>query len=188
MENVTQILALMEQGDPTASEKLLPLVYGELRRLASLRLSREAPGQTFQPTALVHEAYLRLVDVDQPQSWNSRAHFFGAAAEAMRRILIENARRKMTDKRGGEFERIDLRDEHAAWAKEARELLDLNEALVKLEAQYPRKAELVKLRYFAGLTEKEAAAALGISRNTASRDWTYARTWLYCELNRSEEK
>ncbi len=182
MNDVTQFLSALGQGDSSAAEQLLPLVYDELRRLAACRLARETPGHTLQPTALVHEAYLRLVDVDCPQAWSSRGHFFGAAAEAMRRILVENARRKLAAKHGGRLNRVALSDEHALEAKEAEALLDLNEALVRLEAHDPQKADLVKLRYFAGLSETEAATALNISRATASRHWAYAKAWLFCEL------
>src|SRR5436190_11560278 len=179
MSEVTQILNAIEQGDPSASEQLLPLVYDELRKLAARKLAQEKPGQTLQATALVHEAYLRLVDSKVIQRWDSRGHFFAAAAEAMRRILVENARRKARFKHGGQARRVELDD--ADWTEEppADELLALDEALAKFETEEPEKARLVKLRYFAGLTLEEAAAALGISRATASRHWTYARAWLY---------
>ena len=169
-----------------ASEQLLPLVYDELRRLAAARLAHEKPGQTLQATALVHEAYLRLVDVDQAQHWNSRGHFFGAAAEAMRRILVDKARRKNTAKHGGDWARIELPDIESTTGSKSDKLLALDEALTKLAAEEPEKAELVKLRYFAGLSGEEAAEALGISRTTASRYWTYARVWLYAELSDDE--
>ena len=182
MNDVTRILSAIEQGDPKASEELLPLVYGELRRLAKQRLAQEKPGQTLQATALVHEAYLRLVDGEEAQRWNSRGHFFAAAAEAMRRILVENARRKRAEKHGGRLERQDLDDVDIAAPAPSEDLLALDEALAKLEAEDPVKAQLVKLRYFAGLTEDEAASALGISRTTAQRHWRYAKVWLLDEL------
>ena len=186
MDDVTRILSAIERGDPQASEALLPLVYGELRRLARLRLSREAPGQTLQATALVHEAYLRLVGGEQAPGWNSRGHFFAAAAEAMRRILVENARRKRAEKRGGGRERHDLDGIEVAAPALSDDLLALDEALAKLEAEEPVKARLVKLRYFAGLTEAEAAKALEISDTTAQRYWHYAKVWLLAELRGGE--
>ena len=182
MNDVTHIMAQIESGDPQAAEQLLPLVYGELRRLARLRLAQEKPGQTLQATALVHEAYLRLVNPDDQRHWDSRGHFFSAAAEAMRRILVENARRKARIKHGGAFERVELPDFSLDGIHEADELLALEEALTRLTAEEPEKAELVKLRYFAGLKLEEAAEVLGISRATASRHWTYARAWLYNAL------
>jgi RNA polymerase sigma factor (TIGR02999 family) len=182
MSEVTRILSAIEQGDPRAAEQLLPLVYDELRKLAAQRLAQEKPGQTLQATALVHEAYLRLVDVDQAQHWNSRGHFFAAAAEAMRRILVEQARRKRRLKRGGECERRDLDDLEIAVQGPCDDLLALDEALTGLAQKHPEKAELVKLRYFAGLTVSEAAAVLGISTSTADRHWTYARAWLFRRL------
>lgn len=182
MSDVTRILSAIEQGYARAAEDLLPLVYDELRRLAAGRLARESPGQTLEPTALVHEAYLRLVDVDRAQHWESRGHFFAAAAEAMRRILVEGARRKRRPKHGGDRRRVDL--EKAGMVEPARcdELLAMDEALTKLAAEDPPKAELVKLRYFGGFTVDEAAELLGISRATAKRYWTYARAWLYSEI------
>ncbi len=183
MHELTQILSQIERGDQQAGEKLLPLVYGELRRLAAQRLSRESPGQTLQATALVHEAYVRLVDAEHQQKWDSRGHFFAAAAEAMRRILIDNARRKKSEKHGGELNRVELQEGDAIGGSCAFEdLLALDEALTSLAEQAPEKAKLVQLRYFAGLSLDEAAAALGISRATASRYWTYARAWLYDAL------
>jgi RNA polymerase sigma factor (TIGR02999 family) len=179
MSDVTQILAAIEQGDRQAADRLLPLVYEQLRRLASQKLAQEKSGQTLQPTALVHEAYVRLIDVNTEPQWENRRHFFAAAAEAMRRILIENARRKQRLKHGGALQRVELRDEDLAGAGASDDLLALDEALARLEKDDPAKAELVKLRYFAGLTSEEAAAALGISRATAARYWTYARAWLY---------
>lgn len=185
MNDVTRILSAIEQGDPKASEELLPLVYRELRRLAQQRLGREEPGQTLQATALVHEAYLRLVDGDGLQRWNSRGHFFAAAAEAMRRILVENARRKRAEKHGGQFERRDLDEVEIAAPAPSDDLLALDEALAKLEAEDPIKAQLVKLRYFAGLSEEEAAVVLGISRATVQRHWRYAKVWLLGEVQGS---
>ena len=182
MNDVTQILNALEHGDPQAAHQLLPLVYDELRRLAARKLTSEAPGQTLQATALVHEAYLRLVGPAQEQSWDSRGHFFAAAAEAMRRILVENVRRKRSLKQGGGRARADLDDVLLAAPEPIEDLLALNEALDQLAGKDPVKAELVKLRYFTGLTIKEAAAALGISNATAKRYWAYARTWLYQEM------
>jgi len=177
--DVSQVLAAIGQGETAASEQLLPLVYRELRRLATQQLSREKPGQTLQATALVHEAYVRLVDVEQQQRWESRGHFFAAGAESMRRILVENARRKLSLKRGGEFERVELREGDVAYDAPLGDLVALDEALARLERTSPEKANLVKLRYFAGLTLEQAAESLNISRATASRHWTYARAWLY---------
>lgn len=186
MSDVTRILSAIEQGDAAASEQLLPLVYDELRKLAALRLAQEAPAQTLQATALVHEAWLRLIgDGSQDQNWNSRGHFFSAAAEAMRRILIDNARRKRGPKQGGGLRRVNL-DAAASLAEERTppgDLESLDAALTKFAAAASRKAELVKLRFFAGLTIPEAASVLGISHATAERDWEYARVWLYCELS-----
>src|SRR5687768_12317507 len=187
MHEVTRILSAIQLGDPNAPRALLPLVYEELRKLASLRLTQEKPGQTLQATALVHEAYLRLVDVAQAQRWDGRGHFFAAAAEAMRRILIDNARRKARPKHGGNLERVNL-DEAAAVTGPAApidDLLALDEALTRLAVEEPAKAELVKLRFFGGLTIPQAAELLGISQATAERYWTYARVWLYAELERS---
>jgi RNA polymerase sigma factor (TIGR02999 family) len=180
MNDVTQILNAIEQGDPHAAQQLLPLLYDELRRLAAQKLRSEAPGQTLQATALVHEAYLRLVGGEQ--HWDSRGHFFAAAAEAMRRILVENARRKRSLKRGGGRAREELDEVQLAAPEPVEDLLALDEALEKLASKDPLKAELVKLRYFAGMTIEEAAAALGISTATAKRYWTYTRTWLYQEI------
>jgi RNA polymerase sigma factor (TIGR02999 family) len=190
MSDVTRILSAIEQGDPHAAEDLLPLVYDELRRLAARKLTRESPGQTLQATALVHEAYLRLVasgDASAPrdQQWNSRGHFFAAAAEAMRRILVERARHKRTLKAGGDRNRQELPDIEAAGAEPNIDMLALNEALEKLESQDRRKAELVKLRFFAGLTIEQAAQALDISTSTADNDWSYARCWLRLEIEGS---
>jgi RNA polymerase sigma factor (TIGR02999 family) len=186
MSEVTQILSAMEGGDPHAAEQLLPLVYQELRKLAAQKLAQEAPGQTLQPTALVHEAYLRLVGHDEAQHWNSRGHFFAAAAEAMRRILVDNARRKRRSKHGGDRQRIEL-DEGLEVGAPRNDLLALNDALTQLAAQEPVKAELVKLRYFAGLSIEEAAAVLGISPATAKRYWAVARAWLFAALSDSGE-
>lgn len=182
MADVTHILSEIEHGDPTAAERLLPLVYDELRKLAAAKLSNEKPGQTLQATALVHEAYVRLVDVDESQSWNGRGHFFAAAAEAMRRILVEQARHKGRLKRGGDQQRVDLDSACAVSEPPSLDLLALDEALTKLAAHEPAKADLVKLRFFAGLTMPEAASALGISLATAERYWTFARSWLYAEI------
>ncbi len=176
MSEVTRILSSIEAGDPRAAEQLLPLVYDELRKLAAHKLAQEKPGQTLEATALVHEAYLRLVDTDRVQNWNSRGHFFAAAASAMRRILIDQARRKQTEKHGGGRPRQELPDVAAPQADD--ELLALNEALEQLALEDPVKARLVELRYFAGLTSDQAAEVLGISASTADRHWAYARAWL----------
>ena len=181
MADVTQILAAIEQGDPHAAAELLPLVYEELRRLATARLADEKPGQTLQATALVHEAYLRLVGNETP--WNGRGHFFAAAAEAMRQILINRARDKGRLKRGGKRRRQELIELAEATTADPDELLDLDEALEKLAAAYRRCAELVKLCFFAGLNLDEAAAVLGISRSSADRDWAFARAWLFKALS-----
>ena len=186
MTEVTRILSSIEQGDPHAAEQLLPLVYDELRKLAAQKLAREAPGQTLEATALVHEAYLRLVDVERAQHWDSRGHFFAAAAEAMRRILIDSARRKKSRKRGGHLKRVEL-DENFTQTTSPDELLALDGALEKLAREDPVKAELVKLRCFAGLSHQEAARYLGISRPTADRYWAYAKTRLYCEIFEPEQ-
>jgi RNA polymerase sigma factor (TIGR02999 family) len=178
MSEVTRILSAIEQGDPVASAQLLPLVYEELRTLAAQKLAQEKPGQTLQATALVHEAYLRLVDVEQAQHWNTRGHFFAAAAEAMRRILVENARRKSSRKRGGDRRRIDLDSLEVAAPQGRDDLLALDEALSRLADADPQAAELVQLRYFAGLTVPEAAAALGMAPRTANFLWAYARAFL----------
>jgi RNA polymerase sigma factor (TIGR02999 family) len=185
MNEVTRILSAVEQGDTLAAERLLPLVYDELRRLAAQRLAQEKPGQTLQATALVHEAYLRLIGGNDAQHWNSRGHFFGAAAEAMRRILVENARHKRSQKAGGGWHRVELSAVEPSTNDSNQDLLDLNEALAKLEMKDPRKASLVKLRYFAGLTNEQAASALGISASTADNDWAYAKAWLRLEMQQS---
>ncbi|REJ94870.1 MAG: RNA polymerase subunit sigma [Planctomycetota bacterium] len=178
MSDVTQILQQIESGNLTGAERLLPLVYDELRRLAAQRLTNEKPGQTLQATALVHEAYVRLVDVEAPQNWDSRQHFFSAAAEAMRRILVENARRKRTLRAGGDYQRQEFIEDEIALPSPPDELLALDEALEHLNAKDSRKAKLVELRYFGGLTIAEAADCLGVSVATAERDWTYAKAWL----------
>jgi RNA polymerase sigma factor (TIGR02999 family) len=185
MNDVTQILSRIESGDPTASEQLLPLAYDELRKLAAQRLTHEKPGQTLQATALVHEAYLRLAGGAQARSWNSRGHFFCAAAEAMQRILIDNARRKRRPKHGGDRDRVEL-DDFLMTDERADQLVALEVALEKLAAESPEKANLVRLRYFAGLPHQEAANALGISRATADRYWAYAKVFLRCEMEDAE--
>jgi RNA polymerase sigma factor (TIGR02999 family) len=186
MSEVTHILSAVEQGDPHAAEQLLTLVYDELRKLAAEKMAEEKPGQTLQATALVHDAYLRLVDSEKPQHWDSRRHFFAAAAESMRRILIDSARRKHTAKHGGQRQRVNLDGVDVAADSHSTDVLAIDEALTKLATEDPVKAQLVTLRYFAGLSVQEAADALGISRATADRYWTYARTWLYCELGGRE--
>ena len=188
MADVTRILAAAERGDPGAAEQLLPLVYDELRKLAAQRLAGETPGQTLQATALVHEAYLRLVGSTQPQDWNGRGHFFAAAAEAMRRILVETARRKGRGRHGGGRTRIDL-DQVVAVGDDrgADDLLALDEALGRLEAEQPVVAAVVKLRYFAGMTAGQAAEGLGLSRRTADRHWAFARAWLFDALGGTAE-
>jgi RNA polymerase sigma factor (TIGR02999 family) len=186
MSDVTHILNAIEQGDPHAAEQLLPLVYDELRKLAAARLAREQPGQTLQATALVHEAYLRLVDSDPTPHWDSRGHFFAACAEAMRRILVEKARRKHRLCHGGQVQHHPLDDNEPAISSPVDELdlLALNESIDRLEAASPRKAQLVKLRYFAGFTLPEVAEMLGISQSTAEADWTYAKAWLRREMEK----
>jgi RNA polymerase sigma factor (TIGR02999 family) len=181
-EQVTRVLGAIEEGDQRAAEQLLPLVYSELRQLAAQKLSQETPGQTLQPTALVHEAYLRLVGGQNAQHWNSRGHFFSAAAEAMRRILVENARRKRSRKRGGDQVRRDLSSVDLAVPEEPEDLVALDEALDKLQATDQVAARLVHLRYFACLSVKEAAEVLGIAPRTADRMWAYARAWLHQEI------
>lgn len=186
MSDVTRILSKIESGDQQASEELLPLVYQELRKLAAAKLSNEAPGKSLQPTMLVHEAYLRLIDVDQPQEWNGRGHFFAAAAEAMRRILVDNARAKRAQKRGGQMQRVDLDPDLVTGDQSGADLVALDEVLSRLEAQWPEKAQLVKLRYFAGLTIPEASQALKISTATAERHWRFAKAWLLSQLSDSD--
>jgi RNA polymerase sigma factor (TIGR02999 family) len=183
MADVTQILSEIEHGDPAAAERLLPLVYEELRKLAAAKLANEKPGQTLQGTALVHEAYMKLVDGEKAQHWNSRAHFFGAAAESMRRILVDLARRKQRPKHGGNRQRVELDDVSCLTDDRANDLLSLHAALEKLEAESPEKAQLVKLRYFAGLSHQDAAEALKISRATADRHWAYAKVFIRCEMD-----
>jgi RNA polymerase sigma factor (TIGR02999 family) len=185
MNDVSQILSRIESGDSTASEQLLPLVYDELRRLAAAKLAHEKPGQTLQATALVHEAYLRLVGSAEGAKWDGRHHFFAAAAEAMRRILVENARHKRSQRAGRNWQRVELSEIEPAVPEPIVDVLALSEALEKLEARDTRKAALVKLRYFVGLTNQEAADALGISSSTADNDWAYAKSWLKLQLNRN---
>jgi RNA polymerase sigma factor (TIGR02999 family) len=185
MNEVTSLLSAIEQGEPKAAEQLLPLVYDELRKLAALKLAQEKPGQTLQATALVHEAYLRLVDQNEVQHWDSRGHFFTAAAEAMRRILVESARSKQRLKRGAGATKLPLQESLAIGVDRSHELVEIDEALTELEQHDAQAAALVKLRYFAGLEHQEAAAILGISRRAADRLWLLARTWLYRAL-RSE--
>jgi RNA polymerase sigma factor (TIGR02999 family) len=183
MSEVTRILSATEQGDPHAGAELLPLVYEELRRLAAARLATEAPGQTLQPTALVHEAYLRLVGTGQPDHWSGRGHFFAAAAEAMRRILVDNARRKKADKRGGQARRVPLDDADPGYCPDDEQLLALDEALTRLDAEDPQAARLIQLRHFAGLSVEDAAGAVGLSRSAAYEHWAYARVRLRCLLD-----
>ena len=182
MNDVTRILCAIDQGDPRAAEQLLPLVYEELRKLAAARLAQEKPGQTLQATALVHEAYLRLVGAVNSQRWDSRGHFFAAAAEAMRRILVDNARRKGRIKRGGALRRIDLESADLVTSAVPDDLLDLDDALTRLSAEEPEAAQVVKLRLFAGLSINEAAEMLEMSRSTAYDHWAYARAWLHSAL------
>jgi RNA polymerase sigma factor (TIGR02999 family) len=184
MNEVTRVLSAIEGGDPHAADQLLPLVYQELRQLAAQKLAQEKPGQTLEATALVHEAYLRLVDVDRAQHWNSRRHFFAAAAEAMRRILVEHARSRRSRKRGGGRERLDLEDVTVASPERPEDLLALDEALTRLAAVEPQAAELVHLRYFAGQTMSAAADLLGLSLRSTHRLWAYAKAWLLQELER----
>ncbi len=186
MNEVTRILSAVEQGDPHAAEKLLPLVYDELRKLAAEKLASERPGQTFQATALVHEAYLRLVDTEKVPHWNGRSHFFAAAAQAMRNILVDNARRKQREKHGGGRHRVALDEDIPAPSDDADELLALDEALSRLAAEDEEAARIVQLRYYAGLSIEEAAQALGISRAYAYRQWTFARAWLLQALSDAE--
>lgn len=178
MTEVTRVLAAIEQGDPGAADQLLPLVYNELRQLAAQKMAQEMPGQTLQATALVHEAYVRLVGGAVDQHWDDRGHFFASAAEAMRRILIDRARHKNSRKAGGGRRRLNLDDVELTLDEPNNELLALDEALQELEQKHPRKAEIVKLRFFAGLTTEQAAAVLGVSISTAENDWAYARSWL----------
>ena len=186
MSDVTRVLAAVERGDPRAAEQLLPLVYDELRKLAAQRLAAEKPGQTLQPTALVHDAYLRLVDVDEAQKWNGRGHFFAAAAEAMRRILVENARRKRRVRHGGGRKRLTLADLDLVVEPPDEDLLALDEVLGRLDAEHPEVAAVVKLRYFAGMTAAQAADALNLSLRTANRHWAFARAWLFDALGSAD--
>jgi RNA polymerase sigma factor (TIGR02999 family) len=191
MNEVTRILSALEQGDPHAAEQLLPLIYEELRKLAAQKMAQEAPGQTLQPTALVHEAYLRLVasgeaSTPRAQHWDSRGHFYAAAAEAMRRILVESARRKKRLRHGGAFERVELAEDMLATEGSPEDVLAVDDALAQLAATDPPTAELVKLVYFAGLTMEQAAETLGIAPRTAYRNWAYARAWLYRCLHGQE--
>jgi RNA polymerase sigma factor (TIGR02999 family) len=186
MADVTEILSQIEQGDPNAAEQLLPLVYHELRKLAAAKLAQEKPGQTLQATALVHDAYIRLVDVEKAQHWNSRGHFFGAAAEAMRRILVDQARKKQSQKRGGLKRQEPLERVEIAVPELSLDILALNEALERFERVDKPAADLVKLRYYAGLTIPQAAEALGISATTADRYWAYARAWLHAEVKKGD--
>jgi RNA polymerase sigma factor (TIGR02999 family) len=187
MHEVTRILSAIEQGDPSAAERLLPLVYDELRKLAAQRMAQEKPGQTLQATALVHDAYLRLVEGDNVQNWNSRGHFFAAAAEAMRRILVESARRKQRLRHGGGRARLDLEQLDLLDEPNSDSFLTLNEALERLAAEEMTVVEVVKLRYFAGFTIDQAAEVLGISVRTANRHWAYAKAWLYQQLNQLDQ-
>jgi RNA polymerase sigma factor (TIGR02999 family) len=184
VSNVTQILNAIEQGDPKAAEKLLPLVYDELRQLAAQKLAQEKPGQTLQATALVHEAYLKVAGAEGSRRWKDSSHFFRAAAEAMRRILVDRARQKQSLKRGGACQKVDLDSAMEAVENPSDDLVALDEALEILATEAPDKAELVKLRYFGGLTVEQASEVLGISRATADRHWHYAKTWLYTRLTR----
>jgi RNA polymerase sigma factor (TIGR02999 family) len=187
VSDVTRILQSIADGDPRAAEELLPLVYNELRSLAAAKMAQENPGQTLQATALVHEAYVRLVDVENAEQWDSRGHFFAAAAEAMRRILVDQARRKSSLRAGGERQRHDVDHVQVAAPRPSLDVLAIHEALSRFESIDPPKALLVKLRYFSGLTVSEAAAVLGISTTTADRHWSYARAWLHTELRKGDD-
>ena len=188
MKDVTRILSQIEQGDPSAAESLLPLIYKELRQLAAAKMARESPDHTLQATALVHEAYLRLIDKDTAKQWSSRGHFFIAAAEAMRRILIENARRRMTRKRGGSWQRILFDEAHCVTSISPDELLAIDDALSRLALEDEQAARLVKLRFFAGFSLPEAAELLEVSRSTAYEHWAYAKAWLRCELGDASDR
>lgn len=181
INDLTQILQAAQRGDAKAADELLPLVYGELRKLAAAKMANESPNQTLQPTALVHEAWLRLAG-NENQKWDGRAHFFAAAAEAMRRILIDNARRKKAAKHGGGLQPVDLEEIQLASAADDTQLLRINEALETLAADYPASADVVKLRFFVGMTNEQCAQALGISERTVKRHWTFAKAWLYDQL------
>ncbi len=185
MSDVTQLLNAAEAGDPKATEQLLPLVYEELRKLAAAKVAQEKPGQTLQATALVHEAWMRLVGSEEQKAWNGRAHFFGAAAEAMRRILVDRARQKARLRHGGGLERVDLENVNLATDDSDETVLAIHEALDALAREAPQKAEIVKLRYFTGLEHEEIAQALGISEPTVRRHWAFARSWLYAELKKN---
>ena len=187
MTDVTQILSQIEQGDPSAAEQLLPLVYDELRKLAAARMAHESPNHTLQATALVHEAYVRLVDADKAQHWDSRGHFFAAAAEGMRRILVESARRNGSLKHGAVYTRVDLSQVSSGEGPSPVDLLALDEALAELERHDSQAAALVKLRYFAGLSHQDATSALGVSRRVADRLWSLARAWLFRKLAESDQ-
>jgi len=187
MSDVTRILDAIGEGDPRAAEQLLPLVYGELRRLAAHKMALETPGQTLQPTALVHEAWLRLVG-NEDRKWNDRTHFFAAAAEAMRRILVDNARRKLTQRHGGGGQRVEMPEIASAVTEQDDKVLAVNDALEKLAQLDPAKAELVKLRYFVGMTIEQASEAMGISERTAKRYWTFARAWLSEEIRAQQKR
>jgi RNA polymerase sigma factor (TIGR02999 family) len=187
MSEVTRVLSAIQEGDPRAAKQLLPLVYDELRKLAAQKMAQESPGQTLQATALVHEAYMRLVDVERAPQWDSRGHFFAAAAEAMRRILVDRAREKGCAKRGGDLKKLNIDAIDLATTATPDQLLALDEALAKLAVSDPTAARLVELRYFTGLTIEEAGKAIGISTATAYRHWNYARAWLYSELQGSAE-
>jgi RNA polymerase sigma factor (TIGR02999 family) len=186
MTNVTQILQQIENGEPSAADRLLPLVYSELRKLAAAKLARERSGQTLQATALVHDAYIRLVDVDKAQHWDSRGHFFAAAAEAMRRILVENARRKSREKHGGNLHRVELGDADVAITASDERLLAIDDALNDLAREDPQAAALIKLRFFVGFSISESADVLGISRTNAYEQWAYARAWLRCQVEEQD--
>jgi RNA polymerase sigma factor (TIGR02999 family) len=188
MNDVTRLLQRMESGDPSAADQLLPLVYTELRRLAASKMARESPDHTLQATGLVHEAYIRLVDVDEERGWNSREHFFAAAAEAMRRILVEAARRKLREKHGGKMQRRDAELELMASSEASEEVIAIDQALEKLAASKPTIAELVKLRYFAGLTLAEASSLVGVSTRTGQRYWAYAKARLHHEVRQSNAR
>jgi len=184
MSDVTQLLSAIDAGDPRAADQLLPLVYEELRKLASAKMAKEKPGQTLQATALVHEAWLRLAGAEQQRAWNSRGHFFGAAAEAMRRILVDRARQKARVRHGGGLERVDLEHVNLATEDSDETLLAMSDALDALARESPQKAEIVRLRYFIGLENQEIARALGISLSTVERSWAFARCWLHRELKK----
>ncbi len=187
MPDVTRLLDAAARGDPSSAAELLPLVYEELRKLAAARMTREHSGHTLQPTALVHEAYLRLVGSPEEQTWHNRGHFFAAAAEAMRRILVDRARRKAAVRHGGEFGRLELTPGVAHAIETGEDLIALDEALTRLAAEDETKARLVQLRYFAGMTLPEAAAVLGISERTAGRHWAYARAWLRAQIDGDDD-